>query len=321
MSIEAQALATRNSAFSPDIYGLQIAWDSTSLGTLKECPRKYQYSLIEGWQPRETSVHLWFGNLYHKALEGYDHARSWGHSHEEAQQYALFICLTQTWDFKKKRAISFDSPNKTRETLVRSVLWYLEQFGENDSCQTVQLANGKPAVELSFRIPLEHLAPTGQSYILCGHLDRLVTFQEQYYVLDRKTSGHQIDDRFFQSFSPSNQMQIYHLGGQLVLQSPTRGIIIDGAQIAVSFTRFKRGIIQYTSAQNEEFYQELGVWFGLAASFAEANFWPKNEKSCSNYGGCPFLSICSKPPSIREDWLKAAFFQRVWNPLVARGDI
>ena len=116
-------------------------------------------------------------------------------------------------------------------------------------------------------------------------------------------------------------MQIYHLGGQLVLQSPTRGIIIDGAQIAVSFTRFKRGIIQYTSAQNEEFYQELGVWFGLAASFAEANFWPKNEKSCSNYGGCPFLSICSKPPSIREDWLKAAFFQRVWNPLQVRGDI
>jgi hypothetical protein len=318
---EAKSLSSRNSSFSPDIYGLQLAWDSTSLGTFKECPRKYQYSIIEGWQPRQQSVHLWFGQLYHKALEGYDHARSAGESHELAQQYALYICLVQTWDFAKGRVISFDDPNKTRETLCRSVLWYLEQFGENDSCQTVQLANGKPAVELSFRVTLGHISPTGDPYILCGHLDRLVIFSDQYYVLDRKTSKHQIDDRFFQSFSPSNQMQIYNLGGQLVYQVPTKGIIIDGAQVAVTFTRFKRGFVNYSASQNEEFYKELGVWFATAAAYAEAGFWPKNEKSCNNFGGCPFLSICSKPPSIREDWLKAAFFQRIWNPLQVRGDI
>ena len=61
--------STENSAFSKSLPGLQIAWDSTSLGTLKECPRKYQYSIMLGKQPREISVHLTFGLYYHAALE------------------------------------------------------------------------------------------------------------------------------------------------------------------------------------------------------------------------------------------------------------
>jgi hypothetical protein len=61
---------------SPFIEGtrLQFAWDSTSLGYLKECPRKYYYTMIEGWRGRGESVHLRFGQEYHAALEHYDRA-------------------------------------------------------------------------------------------------------------------------------------------------------------------------------------------------------------------------------------------------------
>lgn len=56
---------------SPFIDGtkVQYAWDSTSLGWLKECPRKYQYHMLEGWSGRGESIHLEFGILYHGALE------------------------------------------------------------------------------------------------------------------------------------------------------------------------------------------------------------------------------------------------------------
>jgi hypothetical protein len=94
---------------------------------------------------------------------------------------------------------------KTRETLVRSVIWYLEQFAD-DTCETVQLANGKPAVELSFRMEMDWGPESGegqkealnrygrpltlaQPYVLSGHLDRVVKFQESFYVMDRKTSA------------------------------------------------------------------------------------------------------------------------------------
>ena len=102
----------------------------------------------------------------------------------------------------------FDHPYKTRENLIRSVIWYLEEFKE-DPAQTVILANGKPAVELSFRMELDW-GPTGhlggQPYLLCGHIDRLVTLGEGTYVMDRKTTGSTPGSSYFDGFAPDNQM-------------------------------------------------------------------------------------------------------------------
>ncbi len=75
---------------------LQVAWDSTSIGYLKECPRKYQYMMVLGRQPREESIHLTFGLHYHKALEIYDHARSSGLDHSDAQLRAVQYCYEAT---------------------------------------------------------------------------------------------------------------------------------------------------------------------------------------------------------------------------------
>lgn len=41
---------------------IQYAWDSTSIGYLKTCPRLYQYTIIEGWQSKGESLHLRFGS-------------------------------------------------------------------------------------------------------------------------------------------------------------------------------------------------------------------------------------------------------------------
>ena len=314
----AQPLAIRNPAFSSAVPGLQIAWDSTSLGLLKECPRKYYLFMVEGWTPRAQSIHLRFGQIYHSALETYDRAKAKGASHDEAARSAIRHALVESWDGDKPWIT--DDSYKNRLTLLRSVCWYLEQFAE-DTLETIQLSNGSPAVELTFRVELEHLAPDGTRFMLSGHLDRLALFQGSPFVCDRKTTKSALDDRFFSGFSPSNQMQIYDLGAFLTYQIPPKGIIIDGAQIAVNFTRFQRGFVHYTSSQREEFYDELGLWFQVAAFYAQKSFWPKNEKACGNYGGCPLLAICSKPPGLRHDWLSATFYHRIWNPLQVRGDI
>src|SRR5204862_513337 len=67
---------TSRKAFSPEVPGLQFAFESVSHGLLKECPRKYQYTILEGWIPALESVHLTFGLHYHKAIEIYDHKRA-----------------------------------------------------------------------------------------------------------------------------------------------------------------------------------------------------------------------------------------------------
>lgn len=314
---------------SPFLPGTQIqfAWDSTSLGWLKTCPRLYQYSMIEGWRSTGPSVHLDFGQYYHHALELYDRHKAVGADHDTALYEAVKYCLETTWIYDTTKedgeGYSLGKPMdwghnlKTRETLVRSVIWYLEEFGVNDAAQTVVLANGKPAVELSFRLELD-FGPQSQPYVISGHLDRVVSFNDGIYVMDRKTASTTIGSYYFDGYNPDNQMSLYTFASKVIYQTPVRGVIIDAAQIAVGFTRFSRGFTFRTEAQTEEWLENTRHWLRLAEQYATEGFWPMNDKSCHQYGGCTFRKVCSKSPEVRQKFLESDFVKRHWNPLEAR---
>lgn len=322
---------TRRSPFLPGTF-IQFAWDSTSLGWLKECPRKYQYSMIEQWRSRGNSVHLDFGLWYHDALESYDKWRAEGMDHEDALNETVRKCLELTWipehevvggmgvvcHVEPGKPWDAGHPAKTRETLVRSVVWYLEQFGDHDAAKTVILANGKPAVELSFKLEMDFGPLPSQPYILCGHLDRVVEFTGGFYVMDRKTSTSTISSAYFDQYEPDNQMDIYSFAAKVIYQTPVRGVIIDAVQIAVGFSRFSRGFTFRTEAQVEESINDMKVWFALAEQYATAGHWPMNTKSCHHYGGCVFRRVCSKSPEVRQKFLETDFTKKEWNPLVPR---
>ena len=319
---------------SPFLAGTQIqfAWDSTSLGWLKTCPRLYQYSMIEGWRSRGQSVHLDFGQFYHHALELYDRHRATGADHNEALYEAVKYCLEVTWIYDEDQGVAgpldWGHNLKTRETLCRSVIWYLEEFGENDAAKTVVLKNGKPAVELSFRLDtgievseaaLEFANIRGPiTYMLSGHLDRVVEFSDGIYVMDRKTSSTTIGSYYFDGYNPDNQMSLYTFASKVIYQTPVRGVIIDAAQIAVGFTRFSRGFTFRTEAQTEEWLANTKEWLALAEHYATSGFWPMNDRSCHQYGGCAFRKVCSKSPEVRQKFLESDFTKRQWNPLEPR---
>ena len=329
-------------ALSPFLPGtnIQFAWDSTSLGWLKTCPRLYQYSMIDGWRSKGNNVHLNFGQWYHSALEMYDRQRSEGAEHEEALRAVVRAVMEWTWVRSEDQGVNgpWDSGHnlKTRETLVRSVVWYIEQF-KDDTCHTVQLHNGKPAVELSFRLEMEwgpqksvfessweengeqlSQVRQHQPYVLSGHLDRVVEFQGAYYVMDRKTSSTTIGSYYFDQYDPDNQMSLYSMAARVIYQTPVRGVIIDAAQIAVGFSRFVRGFTFRTEAQIEEWLGETRAWLQQAEQYAVAGHWPMNDKSCHQYGGCVFRKVCSKSPEVRQKFLETDFEKRRWNPLEAR---
>jgi hypothetical protein len=311
---------------------IQFAWDSTSLGWLKTCPRLYQYSMIEGWRSHGPSVHLDFGSYYHHALELYDRHRADNCDHNEALYLAVKYCLEVTW--VDGAPADWGHNLKTRETLVRSVIWYLEEFGDNDAAKTVVLKNGKPAVELSFRLELDFgpkaagyynkdMVEDGrivcnQPYVLSGHLDRVVEFSGGIYVMDRKTSSTTIGSYYFDGYNPDNQMSLYTFASKVIYQTPVRGVIIDAAQIAVGFTRFSRGFTFRTESQTEEWLANTREWLRLAEQYAVQGFWPMNDKSCHQYGGCAFRKVCSKSPEVRHKFLESDFTKRHWNPLEAR---
>lgn len=319
--------------------GVQVVWDSTSIGLAKTCLKKYQYKLIEGWSNPNLSVHLRFGQHYASALEHYYKHVALGMSEEDAVIEVVREALEDTWDnrlFEGEVSEDEGTPGlastrsalrpvlntgapwnsmhniKTRETLVRSIVWYLDHF-KDDPAPVHILADGKPAVEYSFAIPVDN------GITFTGHLDRLVDYAGHPYVMDQKTSGSTIGPSFFDQFNPNVQMSMYTFAGQVALGVPVKGVIIDAAQIAVGFTRFERNFTMRTEDQLEEWYANAMYTIAEAQRATRENFFPMNEASCGNYGGCEFRHICSKSPRVREQFLSSNFVKNdPWDPSARR---
>lgn len=344
---------------SPFLPGTQIqfAWDSTSLGYLKTCPRLYQYTMLEGWGSRDESVHLRFGIEYHSALQDFDIARAEGAVFEDAMNHAIGRLYSRTGDWvvdTDTRAGKY----KNRETLLRTVIDYLDNFRE-DPAKTVILDTGKPAVELSFKFELDWKPKTStieleckvcggsgftgpetgyggvcgecggqkyiaqpQPYLLSGHLDRIVEFSGEVFIMDRKTTTTTPSAHYFNQYAPNNQMTLYTLASQVVFGTTVKGVIIDAAQILVDSSRFVRGFTYRTPDQIDEWLADLKYWLALAEEYASAAYWPMNDTACDKFGGCRFREICSKSPQVRERFLEGHFDklepEERWNPLKPR---
>ena len=312
------------SPFIPNT-NVQWAWDSTSLGYFKTCPRLYQYIMIEGWEAKEESVHLRFGSEFHQAVEDYDKERAADLSHDEAVYDTLRELLIRTdgWDSDPDTRVG---KYKNRRSLIRTVIWYLDSR-ENDNLQTYIQPNGHPAVEVTVRIELDYpnfvrRPDNGDPYVLTGHLDRVASDGVALYVEDHKTTTTTPGDYYFDQFSPNNQMSLYHILGETAYDTPIKGVIINAVQLMVDNARFVRGVTFRTDDQLKEWLNDLSGWLQLAERYAADGYWPQNDTACDKFGGCRFRSVCSKSPAIREVYLRSNFTQRApedrWNPLVIR---
>lgn len=326
---------------SPFLPGTQIqfAFDSTSLGYLKTCPRLYKYIMLDGWSPRDEPVHLRFGSEYHLAIQEYDIERAEGKSRDDAIRIAIRGIIERTHDWSVDEGTKAGN-YKNRRTLLQLCVDYFDHYQE-DPAQTFILDNGKPAVELSFKFELDWGPKVGekirresvethefkpvqtQPYLLCGHLDRVVSFNDSLFVLDHKTTTTAPGPYFFNQFEPNNQMTLYTMAGQIVLQSPIKGVIVEAAQILLDKpNRFVRGFTYRTQDQLDEWVQDLRYTLYMAESYATLGYWPMNDTACDKYGGCKFREVCSKSPGVRETWLKSDFVKlpedERWNPLKPR---
>jgi hypothetical protein len=335
---------------------VQKAWDNTSISVYKECPRKYQYFILQGYRPKgNTAPALTFGGLYHKGLEIFDKAVALNVPFEEAledtvremmelsvtrgtlytdpqsgavkyisdeentdEAHALSMSVGCTAK-RISRAFFSDDTTRTRETLIRALIWYADHY-KADPFKTLVLPNGRPAMELSFRFELPLESPDGDPYIYCGHLDKVATQGGEKWIVERKTSKVTLSSSFFSRFSPNSQVSGYATAGKMVLDSPVSGVLIDAAQTAVGFTRFGRGMAHRNPEMLDEWLNNTLQWIRRAERDGREGFWPMNEESCHKWSGCQFREVCSKSPGSRDKWLESNFQVDPWNPLENRGE-
>lgn len=312
--------------------GGQFAWDATSLKLADECPRKYYYQMICGWFRPEKSYHLIFGMHYATALEHFYKYQAQGADREEALERVVLEALVATWEYETEPTVEGDegfpdgvniihgsghpwkSPDtaKTRENLIRTIVWYTDHFSDKE-IKIVLLPDGRPAVEYSFSFDVDD----GMQF--AGHIDRLVDFQHDVYVMDQKTTGTTLTPAYFNQFNPDMQMSLYTFAGRAIYRSPVKGVIIDAAQIAVGFTRFERGFTFRGEGQLNEWYDNTMKLIHDARSYTVENNFPMRTSACGNYGGCAFRSICGRSPEVRKNFLEADFKRGPsWDPLTRR---
>lgn len=309
-----------------DEHGAQFAWDSTSLKLADECPRKYFYTMIEGWYQPDKSYHLLFGGHYATALEHFYKHVALGDSVDEALEKVVLEALENTWEYETEtteEGITYrvagtgkpwESPDtaKTRANLIRTIVWYVDQFA-GEAIKVMTLPDGRPAVEYSFTLDVD------DGFQFAGHIDRLVELGNDPYVMDQKTTGATITQRFFEQFNPDIQMSMYTFAGRAIYHIPVKGVIIDAAQIAVGFTRFERGFTFRTEGQLNEWYDNTMHLVETMRSHTLEHHFPMKTSSCGNYGGCPFRPVCGRDQSVRKNFLLATFKQGpTWDPLTRR---
>jgi hypothetical protein len=269
--------------------------------------------MICGYRPKEESAHLRFGIEVHRVAQDYEKLKADGIKHDEAVFHVIKGLLYRTAEWNP------DHNRKNKEALIRTAVWYLEKY-KNDPAKTVILNNGKPAVELSFKFDLDWgPRELSQNYVLCGHLDRLVDYNEEMFVNDIKTTTSTPGPYYWNQFEPDNQMTLYTLASKVIFEPAVRGVMITSAQILADDTRFTRGMTYRTQDQLDEWVDELKWWFEQQNEYALINRWPMNDTACDKYGGCMFRHVCSKSPGVRDKFLQSDFEQgEKWNPLIPR---
>ena len=142
------------------------------------------------------------------------------------------------------------------------------------------------------------------------------------YEVNERTINH-IIKYITKRDEPHNQMTLYTIAGQVVLNAPVKGVIVRAAQILLDKeNRFVSGFTLRTPDQLEEWMNDLRLHLERAEEYATRGYWPMNDTACDKFGGCKFRGVCSKSPSVREIYLKSDFEQlpreEIWSPLRSR---
>lgn len=219
---------------------------------------------------------------------------------------------------------------KNRYTLLRSVLLYCDEQPEGEGgVKPIVFPDGQIALELSFQLELPWDSPDADDYdfrknkpyLLCGHLDSMISVAGENMVRERKTTRSTISYSFFDRYAPDIQIDNYDLAGDLMFGETLHphAVMVEVMQVGVEFSRMQRGLVNITEGRRAEHLRDLEYHIKEAERCARNGYYPKRTASCNNGGGCRYRRVCREEPGeTRQRILETYYTQDHWNPLKER---
>lgn len=226
------------------------------------------------------------------------------------------ICGECGADCETVRQFVADNDKKNRLTLVRAVIWWCLSQPENlaDGLAPYVFDDGTPAVELFLMAPLPIVSQDGERFILAGLIDDLSVLGPEGFVMDNKSTGKGLDDKFFRGYSPHLGLDTYDLLVSSAIPSfPLSGVGIDAIQVTAAGARTERHVFRKTDSQREEHLKLVVETIKDIERRTREGYFPMNKRNCWL---CPMNSVCSLPPEERDAAMAERMVRRVpWNPM------
>ena len=235
----------------------------TQLSTYLQCPLKYKYHYLDGWQEREDKASLVFGRVFQMAIES---------------QFLISDAVrffTEHWARVKETELEY-SNGDSWEKMLEQGQTLLEQFRQD---QRVQIEDGRTDFQVKFRRPL----PLSQRHFL-AYVDAMGWVDGIHCLIEWKTST--------QAY-PEHLGRVLELDPQLVCYSWAAQ---KQEVCLVNFVRKKQPEVQYLHARiRKRQWKALEQTIGLLASEMEGGyFYPRSgirypNNQCLN---CAYLGLC-----------------------------
>lgn len=247
---------------------------------LHSCPRKYQLTKLWPDLEREESIDTIYGKMFHVGIQNF----VCGVPINESLLIAALEWKTDLYEFKKEKSF-FHCWNAIEQFA------YLYPETQLANYKVLEY-NGKPAMELSFRIEL----PNGFYYR--GYVDLVLQnlYDDSILVVDLKTSGAKYT-------SPAKyQNSAQNIGYSLVLET-----ILPGMQsFNVMYYEYLTSINKYVAHDFLVDPLDRAIWIrdllmecDVMQFYDNNEDWPKHGESCISYNRpCNFLDNCTTPLSM-----------------------
>ncbi len=284
--------------------------DSTLIAAFRSCPRKAFLEFIRHWKSKDPSVHLKAGAAYARGLEVARKAYYVeGKSAEECKALGLEALLTEYGNF--------ECPPESAKSAARTagaLEFYLDRypFG-TDQAVPLDLPSGKKAIEFGGVEVLDAINPeTGNPLQYSWRMDMAVSYNGMKLAEDDKTAS-QLGASWPKQWDLRSQFTAY------IWAAGRHGMKLDGFLVrGVSILKTKYDTLEAITYRPDwqlarwerQLYRDIErmkrAW--------EEGYWDYNlDHACTEYGGCPFRSVCLSPAP--QPILEQMFSRRQWDPV------
>jgi len=284
--------------------------DSSLIAAFRSCGQKANLEFFQHWKGREPNAHLHAGASYAKGLEV---ARRAFYEQGSAAADAVALGLTALLLHYGNFQCPEDSAKSASRT-AGALEFYFERYPlGTDKATPLVFPSGKRAIEFGGVEALDILHPeTGNPLQYSWRMDMAVDLNNMKLGEDDKTTS-QLGASWPRQWDLRSQFTSY-VWGAARNGVQLNGFLIRGVSILKTKYDTLEAITFRPDWQIERWYKQLLRDIQrMIENWKEGYFDYNLDHACSEYGGCPFRSVClAKDPT---QILEQLYERRRWDPV------